>query len=287
MDYLSQLKTTTESSYVSVSEGAGVGKSRLIKAIFQTLLRYFNALAGQNPLQIKVLLCAPTGKAGHNIDGTTLHSTFRLPISQAGDKMCALDAASLNTIRCKLADLKLIIIDEISMVGTRMFHQIDTRLRQIFQTEQPFGGISILVVGDFRQLSPVGDSWIFTGNRTNPTSELVGPYLWRMFSFYELTEIMRQRDDIPFAHMLNNMASECMTADDVSLIQNRMFNGKKLLDIPQEALHLFKTNVEVDAFNNLRLVAFTTKTALANTFDKVLGEGTKEAKQHFFSVLQF
>jgi PIF1-like helicase/Helitron helicase-like domain at N-terminus/Herpesvirus tegument protein, N-terminal conserved region len=279
MHNLHHFKTSLLPYYVFLSGGAGVGKSRLIEAINQTLVRNFNTQPGQDPLQIKVLLCAPTGKAGFNIGGMTLHSTFKLPISQAGDKMCPLDAGTLNTIRCKLCDLKLIIIDEVSMVGTRMLHQIDARLKQIFQTAKAFGGISILAVGDFRQLQPVGDGWVFKANTADALNTLAGPTLWEMFSFYQLTEIMRQKDDALFANMLNRLAVGEMTSEDLSLMQERMFNGK-LQDIPREALHLFRTNAEVSAFNNQRLSTYNTETAVFDAFDRVIGDGPDDAREY-------
>ena len=56
-----------------------------------------------------------------------------------------------------LAELKLIIIDEISMVGADMLYKIHMRLTEIFKTPVtvPFGGISIILVGDLLQLPPV------------------------------------------------------------------------------------------------------------------------------------
>ena len=66
---------------------------------------------------MKVVKTAPTGKAAFNIDGNTLHSAFKIPANR-GFEYCALDSDRLNTIRTQLKKLKLIFIDEISMVGS-------------------------------------------------------------------------------------------------------------------------------------------------------------------------
>ena len=73
---------------------------------------------------------------------------------------------NLHTYTHKLKDLQLLIIEEISMVGFTMFQQVDARLQQIMRTKKPFGGISVIVLGDFNQLRPVGDKYIFQFNNS-------------------------------------------------------------------------------------------------------------------------
>ena len=107
--------------YLYIGGGAGVGKSTLIKALYEGLVRYYNSLPSTNPDTTKVLLTAPTGKAAHNIHGMTLHSAFALPVTEFGGEMPNLSSSVLNTLRSKLLSLKLIIIDEISMVGSKYF----------------------------------------------------------------------------------------------------------------------------------------------------------------------
>ena len=99
---------------------------------------------------------APTGKAAFNIKGNTLHSAFQY---------CTLDADRLNTIRAQLKRLRVIFIDEISMVGSGMFNFLNLRLQQIMGTNTPFGALSVIAAGDLFQLKPVFDNWIF--NNTN------------------------------------------------------------------------------------------------------------------------
>lgn len=99
--------------YHCVLGGAGVDKSRLIQAIYQSLLRLLNKPPAdlESP---KILLCAPTGKAAFNINGTTLHSAFVLPLSQCSHDLAPLSSSTRNTLFTKLRDVKLIIIHEVS-----------------------------------------------------------------------------------------------------------------------------------------------------------------------------
>ena len=62
-----------------------------------------------------------------------------------------------------MKDKKYIIIDEMSMLGQRSFTWIDKRLRQATaRYDKLFGGISVILIGDFGQLPPVGDKLLFT-----------------------------------------------------------------------------------------------------------------------------
>ncbi|CAF4624005.1 unnamed protein product, partial [Rotaria magnacalcarata] len=98
-----------------------------------------------------------------------------------------------------------------------MFQHVDARLQQIMRTKKPFGGISVIVLGDFNQLRPFGDKYIFQFN--NSYNALVDNPLWSMF---ELTEIMRQKDDKSFAIALSNIAKGTMTLEDINLLKSRI-----------------------------------------------------------------
>ena len=197
--------------YLYVGGGAGVGKS--IAELFMKDWSGILIHPSTNPDAVKVLLAAPTRKAAHNIHGITLHSTFALPVMEFGGEIPNLSSDVLNTLRSKLLCLKLIIIDEISMVGNQILSQVNGRLKAILNTSLDFGGVSIICVGDFHQLRPVKDSYVFQipNSGTESYDLLVGPYLWEKFSFVELTEIMRQKDDQKFAVALNNFANCTLT----------------------------------------------------------------------------
>lgn len=99
-----------------VSGTAGTGKSYLIQCL--------KLLLGD-----RLRVTAPTGVAAFNVNGYTLHSLFCLPVK--GD-FKALEGKRLQTIQQSMAGVDYIIIDEMSMVGRKMFGQLDRRLRQVF-----------------------------------------------------------------------------------------------------------------------------------------------------------
>lgn len=135
----------------------------LIRAINQAFVKYFSHQRGEDPSSLKLPLFAPTGKAAHNIGGCTIHSAFCIPASQ-GFQFKPLDMQQLNTMRARYNDLKVVIIDEISIVGRGMLNFINLRLQEIKGCPRPFGDVSVLAVGDLYQLKPVLDSWVFFSN---------------------------------------------------------------------------------------------------------------------------
>ena len=92
--------------------------------MYEGLVRYFNSLPSTNPDAIKVLLAAPTGKLHPWYDTT---SAFPLPEMEFGGEIPNLSSDVLNTLRSKLLCLKLIIIDEISVVGSKILSQVNSR----------------------------------------------------------------------------------------------------------------------------------------------------------------
>ena len=99
-----------------------------------------------------VIKTAFTGTASSNIEGQTLSASFGFAFD---NKHYSLSDKARDQKRAMLKNLKLVIIDEISMVKSDMLYQLDLRLQEI--TEKvgvPFGGLGIIVFGDMMQLKP-------------------------------------------------------------------------------------------------------------------------------------
>ncbi|KAM4055586.1 PIF1-like helicase [Hirsutella rhossiliensis] len=124
-----------------VDGGGGTGKSYLINLLSAHLQ------AATRGRVTPVWRAAPTGVAGNQISGTTLHSLLHLPINKDFRPLSAIDKAQLQK---KLKDIQYLIIDEKSMLGLRMLSWIDDRLREAFphRNEEFFGGLNILLCGD-------------------------------------------------------------------------------------------------------------------------------------------
>ena len=204
------IKCKDEPIYAFLTSGAGVGKSVVIRALYQSMYRILNLRDGENPDDIKILLCAYMGFASFNISGQTIRLAFHKKIYQGTN---LLSADELNTFRIKYRHLKIVIIDEISIVGNRTLSFIDTRLQQLTGTKAVVGGLSVIAVGDLYQLKPVGDKLICLDLEMGASS--LARNLWKeLFTMYELVDILRQKDDLDFACLLNRIRLNERTEED-------------------------------------------------------------------------
>lgn len=74
---------------------------------------------------------------------------------------------------------------------------------------------------------------------------------WEKLELFELTEIMRQKDDLKFIQALNNLAHGTVTQDDRDLLQTRVIKRKDMdKTVPKKCLRIFNTNKLVDDYNN-------------------------------------
>lgn len=154
----------------------------------------------------------------------------------------------LNTMRARYHSLKVVIIDEISMVGRGMLNFINLRLQEIIGCTTPFGNISILAVGDLYQLKPVADSWIFSQSFQVAHLSCLATSLWiQLFNFYELHVIMRQEDDFAFAELLNRLREGLHTEEDVRTLHARKVDTEtdRVIQMP----HLFCRRQDVSSHN--------------------------------------
>ena len=240
------IKCKDEPVYAFLTGGAGVGKSVVIRALYQTLYRILNLKDGENPDDKRILLCAYMGFAAFNISGQTICSAFHKKMYQGTYNH--LSADELNTFRIKYRHLKVVIIDEISMVGNMTLSFIDTRLQQLTGSKAAFGGLSVIAVGDLYQLKPVGDFLICLDLKVGASS--LARNLWKeLFTMYELVDIMRQKDDLAFAQLLNRLRLNEMTEEDKQVLQTRVFD-RDTGDYPKDAVHLFARNFYVKKHND-------------------------------------
>ena len=275
---LHSIKTKDDPLRLFLSGGAGVGKSTVTNALYEALIRFLNSIAGENPDDVKVVKTAPTGKAAFNIKGNTLHAAFKIPANR-GFEYCALDSDRLNTIRAKLNKLRVIFIDEISMVGSGMFNFLNLRLQQIMETNEPFGGISLVTVGDLFQLKPVFDKWIFENSQSG-YNEFATNIWTEYFTLFELTEIMRQKDDKEFAQLLNRLREGNHSENDISILKQRLLNVRPGQDnYPMHLTHLFTTNASVDAHNNALYTLSKAEKAQIKAVDIIVGDISDDLKK--------
>jgi ATP-dependent DNA helicase PIF1 len=134
------LEILKSNANVFLSGPPGSGKSYIIE-------QYVN-WAKKRGLQVAVT--ASTGVAASLIGGSTIHSWSGISTHYRSEKT----SSDFTTLR--LNKTQVLIIDEISMLSGSFLKQLDILLKQIRKNLQPFGGIKMVLCGDFYQLPPVG-----------------------------------------------------------------------------------------------------------------------------------
>ena len=122
-------------------------------------------------------------------------------------------------------NLKMLIIDEISLVDVDMFYKIDLRLREITNNDATMGNIAVIILGDLMQMSPVTGRYIFLTPRDKQfqLSHEIDP-LWNRFQYIDLKENHRQGEDKDWADMLNRIRVGKETESDISILKERVRN---------------------------------------------------------------
>ena len=144
--------------FVIVHGGAETDKSTVIDALSQTLETIFRT-PGDDPNHPYIIKAAFTGNAALIIKGQTLHTSFNLPF---GNDVLSMNDKIRDQRRTVLKNLRVLIIDEISLVKSDILYQIHFRLmKDIFQNDLPLGGIAVFVLGDVLQIKPTLGNFIY------------------------------------------------------------------------------------------------------------------------------
>lgn len=245
----------TEKLHNFITGPAGSGKSLLINALTNVTYRIVTVCRRnihEDPMTKKVLLCAPTAKAASLIGGNTLHTSLRIPLTYVNDNNC-LSNSTLNTLQCDLHNVRTIIVDEISMVSKKMFYNTNIRTQQIYNNEEDFGNINILFFGDFYQLPPVKSVSIYNQYaqvNNDDYSTVSTNYLWQLFNYYELSEIMRQKNELRFSELLTKFSRGSLSTKDYEDLQ-KMCSKSNFNE--NESTHLFYINQDVDEHNEYKM----------------------------------
>ncbi|CAF5091927.1 unnamed protein product, partial [Rotaria sp. Silwood1] len=223
----------------------------------------------ENIDEIHTLITASTGAAAVNVGGVTIHSAFGIG-TQSNSLNDHLSCDKLNSYRCKLHSLKLLFVDEVSLIQANLWGAMHSRLTQIMGIHSNtaiFGNVGIIAIGDFYQCSPVASSSIYSS------------LLWSdHFEYVELKINERQKTNVSFSQMLNRIRKikkkEDMSKEDRDVLEkcHQRYLNK---EYHPEALHLFAKNAQVDAHNEEMIEKICTN---IRTFYEV-DSNDKEIKQ--------
>lgn len=279
---LHKLKTGEQGQCHFLSGGAGCGKTFFVNTFTQAVLKHYASFPGQAFNAKQILLLAPTGKAAYNIKGNTIHSALAVG-GWYGRRYVPLTNDKLTQLRAKYNHVKYIFIDEISMVGNELFNSINGRLKELRGNyNSPFGGINILVIGDLFQLKPIGEKWVF--EQITKDYAALDPNIWEeKFTMFELTTIMRQKDDKQFAELLNRLRENNHTTNDIAQLKKRTVSVAEDLDSNYNIPHIYYLRNNAKLFNNFALNKNPEQKHILRAIDSVLHGDSDDLNREILS----
>jgi len=226
---------------------AGTGKSYLIKALTMAF--------GD-----RLMITATTGLAAESIGGTTVHSALKLHL---GSKSKMVSADSVTALQAAWRGKTHLSIDEKSMLGKKTFAVIDAHCKLVTgHMSRPFGGLSVILCGDWGQLPAVKDTVLYSGVPTylarnlRSATDVVVLETYRMFNNVAyLTECKRQEgeEDVQrqFRSLLLRLRRAECTRADYDLLSTRFVRDPLLLKRQpwSDAVRVFTTNERADSYN--------------------------------------
>ena len=254
------LKKNSSPLRMYIGGAGGTGKSRVINALKEFFIR-----RGQSR---RFRLASYTGVAAKNISGMTVHSA--LSINQRNKS-----GSQLKTHRDLVAmweGVDYFFIDEISMIGCAMLYKISEALIDSKGISTQFGGINLIVAGDFAQLPPVGETQLYANVDTSKTSSastrgqetVFGKLLWLSINkVVILTQSMRQcgPENERLVQLLGRLREGRCTDDDFDLLSTRILdnisvNWSEWQNVPI----IVSENAQKDALNERAAQAFANRT---------------------------
>lgn len=238
---------------------AGTGKTYLLNQYIQYL----------KERGIKPAILAPTGIAASHIGGMTIHSFFGIGIREDIDEYFLDRLLQKEFLYNRLKKLKVLIIDEISMVSPELFVSMDKILRAFKSSDKPFGGIQLVLSGDFFQLPPVSKA-------AKKIKFSWQTELWEktdLRSCY-LEEKFRQSDKI-LINILDEIRSNSVSENSMEIFRSCY---KKELANDFKAAKLYTHNEDVDRINKTELEALAGEQKIF----KSLNKGSKKNIERIF-----
>ena len=214
---------------VFITGSAGTGKTYLLNEYTQYL----------KERRVYPTVVAPSGIAASHLGGQTIHSFFALGIRESIDEGYVDFLLDKKYLKSRFSKLKLLIIDEVSMISPELFSSMDLILRGFKGTDAPFGGVQVVISGDFFQLPPISKvpkkkrfAWQSPAWKA---LELQTCYLQKKF----------RQDDDRLIQVLDDIRSGKISESSKELLASR---HEKELSIATPT-KLYTHNVDVDRIN--------------------------------------
>ena len=233
---------------------AGTGKTYVLN-------KYINYLKAR---RIPVSITASTGIAATHLEGTTIHAWSGIGIRDALSPRQLRDLKSKKYLKKHMEKTQVLIIDEISMLHSRQLDLVNQVIRSFRENEEPFGGIQLVLCGDFFQLPPIGD---MSESSRDKFSFMSTAWLEAKLTICYLTEQFRQSDN-EFSDILNEIRSGHVSSTSIEKLNQRKESFAGIdPDSEEGTTRLYTHNIDVDRVNQDRLGNLTGR---VKSFDAAL-----------------
>ncbi len=235
---------------------AGTGKTYVLN-------QYINYLKAR---RIPVSITASTGIAATHLEGTTIHAWSGIGIKNSLSPRQLRDLKTKKYLKKHMEKTKVLIIDEISMLHARQLDLVNQVIRSFRENEEPFGGLQLVLCGDFFQLPPIGDS---SESSRDKFSFMSASWLDAKLTICYLTEQFRQSDN-EFSDILNEIRSGSVSAgatERLNASMEKKINGSSEKELSEGSTRLYTHNIDVDRVNQDQLKGLEGRT---KTFDSKL-----------------
>lgn len=211
-------------------------------------------------------ITASTGIAATHIGGMTIHSWCGIGIKKSLSSH-DLDAIADNErVVRRVQKANVLIIDEVSMLSAPTLAMAEAVCRKLRQPDKPFGGLQVVLVGDFFQLPPVvtreDDDGTRLGFEENTATEKVAPFAFRSRAWADaqlvvcyLTEQHRQ-EDLALLKILSIVRAGSTDGHTHTALATRQVDEHQA---PRDLPRLYSHNANVDQMNEARLASIPGK----------------------------
>ncbi|MEK7511074.1 MAG: AAA family ATPase [Patescibacteria group bacterium] len=195
---------------------------------------------------IEPSITASTGIAATHIHGVTIHSWSGIGIAEHLTAQLIENISQKEHVVKRIQRTNVLIIDEISMLSADVLTMVDAVCREVRHREEPFGGMQVVLVGDFFQLPPIG-------KRGQPSSFAFESPIWPRLNpiICYLSEQHRQEDQ-DLLSLLGAIREGSSDHTHVSLILSRETD---LEGLDEDTPRLYTHNADVDRENEAKLLA--------------------------------
>lgn len=204
-------------------------------------------------LGVEVAITASTGIASTHINGMTIHAWSGLGIKNTLTDYDLEAMTEKQYLYKRFEKTQVLVIDEISMLSGNQLTMVEWICRTFKHNDKPFGGMQVILCGDFFQLPPITRT-SFGESAENDFAYESDAWKFAKFTICYLSEQHRQKDK-DYLIVLNQIRANNVTTETIALLRSRE-NVEPDVDVP--ATKLFTHNVDVDTINHRHLDTLTT-----------------------------